>query len=81
MDYKSRFKDILKEEIGINGREYSELMGIGYDYYRKCTQSKKVKGRKDVVGWIRLFVIAFELGKERGIEVEKKSSNARGVNN
>ena len=55
MDYKSRFKVILRE-LGLNGREYCELHLMDYSYYRKCTQPK---GRY-VANWIKSFVICYD---------------------
>jgi len=61
MGYKAYFKEILKEN-GINGKEFSEIFGIGYDYYRKSTQNK---GNR-VKNWMRSFIIGYELGKKNG---------------
>lgn len=56
MDYKVRFKEILKG-YGITGKEFCDLMGYDYSYYRKCTQNKG----DDVVSWIKSFVLCYEM--------------------
>ena len=64
MDYKARFKEIVREDLGLNGRIFSKMFGIDYSYYRKVTQRKGFR----VVNWVRMFVIAFELGKAEGLK-------------
>lgn len=59
MDYKDRFKEILREN-GMTGKDYAEESLMDYTYYRKSTQKK---GRY-ITNWVRAFVIGYELGKK-----------------
>ena len=51
-------KKILKDE-GVNGRDLSDLLGINYGSYRTSTRT----GNKNPPRWVRVFVVAYNLGK------------------
>lgn len=63
MDYKEKFKGILKD-LGYSGKMFAFAFGIDYSYYRKVTQKKGAK----IVNWLRMFVIGYEIGLEKGKE-------------
>lgn len=66
MSYKERFRVIVKSEYG-NGREFCDVYGIDYSYYRDVVRL----GKRGCVRWIEMFVIGYELGLEKkGIDLK-----------
>lgn len=53
-------KEILKRE-GFTGKEFSELLGLTYDHYRKCTMNKS----KMRPTWVKAFVLGYKLMEMR----------------